>query len=134
MAGLLEYGSLRPADWDEADEMLAQSLRSARQPEMISPDNNVGFRERLTDWVGSQLGGDLSAQRSANRLVQAGEMAVAPLGAANDLSSAQSNFGRGNYVEGVLDTVIGLLGAAPLVGGMISKPAKAARRLLFDAP
>ena len=100
----------------------------------IAPDYNVGLRERLTDLLGSQLGGDRSAQRSANRLMQAGEMVASPLGAANDLSSAQSNFGRGNYVEGGLDTVIGLLGAAPLVGGMISKPAKAARRLLFDAP
>ena len=140
MAGLLDQYDLteeQRAAFNDA-MMFPYSSGAAMVPMSsegtIEPDYNVGLRERLTDLLGSQLGGGRSAQRSANRLMQAGEMVASPLGAANDLSSAQSNFGRGNYVEGGLDAAIGLLGAAPLVGGMVSKPVKAARRLLFDAP
>ena len=140
MAGLLDQYDLTEEQMAAFNEamMFPYSSGAAMVPMSsegtIAPDYNVGLRESLTDLLGSQLGGGIPAQRSANRLMQAGEMAVGPLGAANDLSSARSNFGRGNYVEGSLDALVGLLGAAPLVGGMVSKPVKAARRLLFDAP
>lgn len=137
MAGLLDQYDLteeQKAAFNEA-MMFPYSSGAAMIPVSsegtIAPDYNVGLRERLTDLLGSQLGGGRSAQRSANRLMQAGEMVASPLGAANDLSSAQSNFGRGNYVEGGLDAVIGLLGAAPLVGGAVRKMSRSAKTPLM---
>lgn len=134
MAGLLEYGSLRPADWDEADEMLAQSLRSARQPEMIAPDN-VGFRERLTSFLGEQLGGGRAAQRRADKLMQISEAVASPLGAANDASAARVNFNKGNYLEGGIDSVAAALGLIPGFSAMtrsVKGPAKQAIRGILN--
>ena len=97
----------------------------------IERNDNLGFRDYLVSKLSEQLGENRSAQRSANRLMQAGEMAVGPLGTANDLSSARSNFARGNPFEGSLDALVGLLGAVPLVGGAVRKMSRSVKTPLM---
>lgn len=124
MAGLLEYGSLRPEGWDEVDEMLAQSLRSARQPEMISPDYAPSFSGDLASLFASGLGNNRQAFRTGTDLVNA--LGFTGAGTPIDARDAVQAYKAGDTLNAaILGTAAGA-GAIPVVGAAIGKAIKSA--------
>ena len=122
MAGLLEYGSLRPEGWDEADEMLAQSLRSARQPEMISPDYAPSFSGDLASLFASGLGNNRQAFRTGTDLVNA--LGFTGAGTPIDARDAVQAYKAGDTLNAaILGTAAGA-GAIPGLGKPLSRAVK----------
>ena len=122
MVGLLEYGSLRPVGWDEADEMLAQSLRSARQPEMIAPDYAPSFSGDLSGFIGGLLGDSREGYRTGTDVVNA--LGFTGAGTPIDARDAVQAYKSGDTLNAaILGTAAGV-GAIPGVGRPISKAVK----------